>query len=40
MLRTAVVGLLAVPLLFVFEAPRTHLVQSTDVVVHYVHDRR
>jgi glycosyltransferase involved in cell wall biosynthesis len=37
-LRTAVVGLLAVLSLFAFEAPRTHLVQSTDVVAHYVRD--
>jgi glycosyltransferase involved in cell wall biosynthesis len=39
-LRTAVVGLLAVPLMFVFEAPRTHLVQTTGIVAHYVQDRR
>jgi glycosyltransferase involved in cell wall biosynthesis len=39
-LRTAVVGLLAVPLLFVFQTPRTHLAQTSDVVANYVRDRR
>jgi glycosyltransferase involved in cell wall biosynthesis len=38
--RTAVASLMVVLSVLAFEKPRTHLVQSVDVVAHYVRDHR